>query len=42
LLALQGFNAGDIPPHDANARRVRQLSGGELKPQFEHFFVELA
>src|SRR6202521_2916685 len=41
LLTLECFYAGDIPPNGADARRVRKLSGRELKPQLEQFFAEL-
>src|SRR5438105_6345737 len=41
-LALQGLDAGDIPPHGADPRRVGQLPRRELKSQLEHLLAELA
>src|SRR5579859_6053365 len=40
LLSLQRSHAGDVPPHDANARRVGQLSRCELKSELEQLFVQ--
>src|SRR5438105_2616206 len=42
LLAQHCPHASNVPPHRANASRVRQLPCGELKTQLEHLLAELA